>query len=310
MKILITGGAGFIGSNFVRFILKNRPDAEVINLDKLTYAGNLDNLKSIDSPRHTFVKGDICDAKLVRNLMAQADAVVHFAAESHVDNSIKDPEPFIRTNVLGTHVLLESARKSNVKKFIHISTDEVYGTSEIKLKEDAPLKPRNPYSATKASAEFLAYSYNTTYGFPVVITRSSNNFGPCQHAEKLLPVIIMNTLQNKKIPVYGKGLQRRNWLYVEDNCSAISLLLDKGKSGEIYNITDENEMPNIEIVKKILQIFGKPEDLINFVADRPGHDFVYRIDAQKIRSLGWAPAFSFNDALVKTIDWYKSAVST
>ena len=308
MKLLVTGGAGFIGSNFVRFMLENNPEVEIINLDLLTYAGNLDNIKFIDGARHAFVKGDICDKRLVLDLMEQADAVVHFAAESHVDNSIRDSEPFVRTNVLGTQTLLEAARKSDVKKFIHISTDEVYGVSDGKLKEDAQLKPRNPYSATKAAADFLAQSYYITYGLPVVITRAANNFGPCQHSEKLLPKVIMNALQNKKIPVYGQGLQRRNWLYVDDNCAAVNFLLERGKAGEAYNITDENELPNIELVKKVLNILGRPESLIEFVHDRPGHDFVYRIDAAKIRALGWQPKHGFEASLLKTAGWYTDAL--
>ncbi len=307
MKLLVTGGAGFIGSNFIRYILKNCPDYEVVNLDKLTYAGNLENLKDVDkNPNYEFVKGDINEASLVFELCQGVDAVLNFAAESHVDRSIKEPQEFVKTNVLGTNTLLLAAREAKVSRFIQVSTDEVYGSiKEGSFKEEDPLQPSSPYSASKAGADLLALSYFKTYRFPVLVTRSSNNFGPYQYPEKLIPLMITNALQDKPLPVYGDGMNVRDWLYVEDNCAAINLVLHKGKEGEIYNIGAGNEYPNIQIVKEILKILGKPESLIRFVEDRPGHDFRYSVDWSKVKSLGFKPKKSFKEALEETVAWYR-----
>lgn len=314
--LLVTGGCGFIGSNFVRYILKTQPDVHVVNLDKLTYAGNPDNLVNIEKDeRYTFVKGDIADSSLVGKLFEQydIDAVVHFAAESHVDRSIIVPEIFVMTNVLGTQVLLEAARKrwngkSGTNRFVHVSTDEVYGdlgSSEGYFSETTPLAPNSPYSASKAGSDFLVRSYFRTYGFPAIITRCSNNYGPYQYPEKLIPLMIANALDNKPLPVYGDGKNIRDWIYVEDHCIAIDNVLKKGKPGEVFNIGGSNEWHNIEIVKKVLSILGKPESLISFVTDRPGHDRRYAIDASKIKEeLGWTPSVTFEQGIEKTVQWY------
>ncbi|MDU0203705.1 dTDP-glucose 4,6-dehydratase [Paenibacillus sp. MAH-36] len=309
MKILITGGAGFIGSNFVHYILNRYSDYEIINLDALTYAGNLENLRTIqENSNYTFIKGDITDSKLVGSLFEQGvDSVVHFAAESHVDRSILEPDVFVKTNVLGTQVLLEAARKHSVKKFVHVSTDEVYGTlGETGLfTEETPLSPNSPYSASKAGSDLLVRSYHETYGLPVNITRCSNNYGPYQFPEKLIPLMIVNALDDKSLPVYGDGLNIRDWLYVEDHCSAIDLVLHKGVNGEVYNIGGNNERTNIQIVQTILHELGKPESLIKYVKDRPGHDRRYGIDATKItRELGWEPKHNFETGIHETIRWY------
>ncbi|MDD9266604.1 dTDP-glucose 4,6-dehydratase [Paenibacillus sp. GCM10023248] len=309
MKILVTGGAGFIGSNFVHYMLDRYSDYKIINLDALTYAGNLENLTSIqENSNYTFVKGDITDTKLVNSLFEQGvDTVVHFAAESHVDRSILEPDVFVKTNVLGTQVLLEAARKHEVKKFVHVSTDEVYGTlGETGLfTEETPLSPNSPYSASKAGSDLLVRSYHETFGLPVNITRCSNNYGPYQFPEKLIPLMIANALGNKSLPVYGDGLNIRDWLYVEDHCSAIDLVLHKGIDGEVYNIGGNNERTNIQIVQTILRELGKPESLIQYVKDRPGHDRRYGIDATKItRELGWAPKHNFETGIHETIRWY------
>ncbi|MDR6878732.1 dTDP-glucose 4,6-dehydratase [Bacillus sp. 3255] len=309
MKILVTGGAGFIGSNFVHYMLDRYSNYKIINLDALTYAGNLENLTSIqDNSNYTFVKGDITDAGLVNSLFEQGiDTVVHFAAESHVDRSILEPDVFVKTNVLGTQVLLEAARKFNIKKFVHVSTDEVYGTlGETGLfTEETPLSPNSPYSASKAGSDLLVRSYHETFGLPVNITRCSNNYGPYQFPEKLIPLMIANALGNKSLPVYGDGLNIRDWLYVEDHCSAIDLVLHKGIDGEVYNIGGNNERTNIQIVQTILRELGKPESLIQYVKDRPGHDRRYGIDATKItRELGWAPKHNFETGIHETIRWY------
>ncbi len=309
MKILVTGGAGFIGSNFVHYMLDRYPNYRIINLDALTYAGNLENLRSIqENSNYSFVKGDITNSVLVDSLFEQGvDTVVHFAAESHVDRSILEPDVFVKTNVLGTQVLLEAARKYNVKKFVHVSTDEVYGTlGETGLfTEETPLAPNSPYSASKAGSDLLVRSYHETFGLPVNITRCSNNYGPYQFPEKLIPLMIANALSDKSLPVYGDGLNIRDWLYVEDHCSAIDLVLHKGINGEVYNIGGNNERTNIQIVQTILRELGKPESLIQYVKDRPGHDRRYGIDATKITNeLGWVPKHNFETGIHETIRWY------
>jgi dTDP-glucose 4,6-dehydratase len=309
MKILVTGGAGFIGSNFVLYLMKQHPDYEVINLDALTYAGNLENLESVQNhSKYTFVKADITDREKVESLFGQGvDAVVHFAAESHVDRSIMDPDVFVKTNVLGTQVLLDAAKKFNISKFVHVSTDEVYGTLGETgfFTETTPLAPNSPYSASKAGSDLLVRAYHETFGMNVNITRCSNNYGPFQFPEKLIPLMISHALQDKALPVYGDGLNVRDWLYVEDHCQAIDLVLHQGKSGEVYNIGGNNERTNLQIVRTILAELGKPESLITFVRDRPGHDRRYAIDASKIRAeLGWQPQYPFETGIKKTIQWY------
>lgn len=309
MKVLVTGGAGFIGSNFVHYMLDRYPSYEIINLDALTYAGNIENLLSIqENSQYTFVKGDITNTELVNSLFDQGiDTVVHFAAESHVDRSILEPDVFVKTNVLGTQVLLEAARKYSVKKFVHVSTDEVYGTlGESGLfTEDTPLSPNSPYSASKAGSDLLARAYHETFGLPINITRCSNNYGPYQFPEKLIPLMIANALSDKALPVYGDGLNIRDWLYVEDHCSAIDLVLHKGINGEVYNIGGNNERTNIQIIQTILPELGKPESLIQYVKDRPGHDRRYGIDATKItEELGWKPKHNFETGIHETIRWY------
>lgn len=309
MKILVTGGAGFIGSNFVHYMLDRYPSYEIINLDALTYAGNLENLLSIQENSHyTFVKGDITNTELVNSLLDQGiDTVVHFAAESHVDRSILEPDVFVKTNVLGTQVLLEAARKYSVKKFVHVSTDEVYGTlgDTGLFTEETPLAPNSPYSASKAGSDLLVRAYYETFGLPINITRCSNNYGPYQFPEKLIPLMIANALSDKALPVYGDGLNIRDWLYVEDHCSAIDLVLHKGINGEVYNIGGNNERTNIQIIQTILRELGKPESLMQFVKDRPGHDRRYGIDATKItEELGWKPKHNFETGIHETIRWY------
>ncbi|PGK37957.1 dTDP-glucose 4,6-dehydratase [Bacillus anthracis] len=310
MKILVTGGAGFIGSNFIRYMLKTYPTYQIVNLDMLTYAGNLENLKSIESnPNYTFIKGDISDYKLIRHVFEteQFEYVVNFAAESHVDRSIIYPHIFVQTNIQGTQTLLEAAKQFEVTKYIQISTDEVYGTLDTSgfFTENTPLAPNSPYSASKASADLLVRSYYETYGLPINITRCSNNYGPFHFPEKLIPLIIINTLANKHLPVYGDGLHVRDWLHVEDHCQAIDLVLHNGKVGEIYNIGGNNEYTNIEIVKRIIQYLGKSESLIHYVTDRPGHDRRYAIDSSKLqKELGWSPKYTFDIGIEQTIKWY------
>jgi dTDP-glucose 4,6-dehydratase len=310
MNILVTGGAGFIGSNFIHYLLEEYNDIRVINYDKLTYAGNLNNLKDIEhDSRYTFVKGDICDAPLLENVIKKEDInqIINFAAESHVDRSITGPEVFIKTDVLGSFTLLESCRKHDIDRYIQISTDEVYGSIERgSFKETDSLHPSSPYSASKASADLLVNAYFTTYTLPVMITRSSNNFGPFQYPEKLIPFFIIRALKNEYLPVYGDGLNVRDWLYVEDNCRAINKVRMKGKTGEIYNIGADKEHSNIEITRIILEELHKPKTLIRFVNDRPGHDRRYSINSEKIRKLGWDPIESqdFINTLKKTIQWY------
>ncbi|AUO06979.1 spore coat protein [Paenibacillus jamilae] len=309
MKLFVTGGAGFIGSNFVLYMLKQHPDYEIVNIDALTYAGNLENLKSIENhPKHTFVKADITDAQVIDQLMQQGiDVVVNFAAESHVDRSILAPEVFVKTNVLGTQVLLNAAKKNNVTKFVQVSTDEVYGSlGETGLfTEETPLQPNSPYSASKAGGDLLVRAYHETFGLPVNITRCSNNYGPYQFPEKLIPLMISRALSDQQLPVYGDGLNIRDWLYVEDHCSAIDLVIHQGKLGEVYNIGGNNERTNVHIVKTILEELGKPESLISYVQDRPGHDRRYGIDPSKtMNELGWKPKHSFETGIKETIRWY------
>ncbi|MDI6818631.1 MAG: dTDP-glucose 4,6-dehydratase [Methanothermobacter thermautotrophicus] len=305
-KILVTGGAGFIGSNFIRYMLQEHP-YHIINLDALTYCGNLENLRGVeDDPRYTFVRGSITDRKLVDGIIKDVDAVINFAAESHVDRSIEDPEIFIRTNILGTQTLLEASRRHGVERFIQISTDEVYGSAEKGyFTEETPLAPNSPYSASKASADLMVRAYHRTYGLPVNITRCSNNYGPYQFPEKLIPLMITNALENKPLPVYGDGMNVRDWIHVLDHCRAVDLVLHRGRVGEVYNIGGNSERRNIEIVELIVRELGRDESLIRFVEDRPGHDRRYAIDASKIRNeLGWRPLYSFEEGIRETIRWY------
>jgi len=307
MKILVTGGAGFIGSNFIRYILKKYQDYEVANLDKLTYCGNTDNLRDVqDNPKYTFIKGDIKDADVANKAMEGCDVVVNFAAESHVDRSIKNPNHFVKTNVHGVLTLLRVAKTMNISRFIQIGTDEVYGSIEKgSFTEESVLNPRSPYSASKAGADLLALSFYITYKLPVIVIRSSNNFGPYQYPEKLVPLFITNALENKKLPLYADGTNIRDWLFVLDNCKAIDIVLHKGKIGEIYNVSKGDEIANIELTRKILRYVGKGEDLIQFVKDRPGHDKRYSLDCAKIKALGWQPRHDFESALKETIEWYR-----
>lgn len=306
MKILVTGGAGFIGSNFIRLILNKYDDYEVINLDKLTYAGNLENVKDVESNQnYRFVQGDICDGVVVDKIMNGVDAVVNFAAESHVDRSIGGPADFINTDVFGTYVLLEAARQHGVGRYLQISTDEVYGSiKDGSFTEEDILEPSSPYSASKAGGDMQVMAYYTTFGLPTLITRSSNNFGPFQHPEKLIPLFITNAMENQALPLYGDGSNVRDWIYVTDNCEGIDMVLHKGEVGQIYNIGGGNERDNITITRMILEILGKSEDLIRPVRDRPGHDFRYSIDCSKAKTLGWQPAHDFESALKETVDWY------
>ncbi len=306
MNILVTGGLGFIGSNFIRHML-NKNHCQIINLDKVTYCANFENLKDVEkNANYKFVKGDICDKNIVGKLVKKVDVIINFAAETHVDRSITAPGDFIKTDVFGTYVLLEAARKFNIKKYIQISTDEVYGSiRKGSFKETDSLNPSSPYSASKASADHLVSSYFDTYGLPILITRSSNNFGPNQYPEKLIPLFITNLLDGKKIPVYGDGLNVRDWVYVLDNCEAVNLVLDKGKTGEIYNIGGGNEKTNIEIARALLKELGKEKSFIEFVKDRMGHDKRYSLDCSKLRGLGWKPRYNFDQAIESTIGWYK-----
>lgn len=309
MKIVITGGAGFIGSNFVRYMVNKYPEYDFINFDALTYAGNLENLTDIkDKANYTFVKGDIADAQSVEAVMATGvTAIVNFAAESHVDRSIEDPGIFVKTNVVGTQVLLDAARKYKIGKYVQVSTDEVYGTlgADGLFSETTPLAPNSPYSASKTGADLLVRAYHETYGMNVNITRCSNNYGPYHFPEKLIPLVITNVMEGKEIPVYGDGLQIRDWLHVTDHCSAINLVLHQGKPGEVYNVGGNNERTNLHIVQTILKELGKPETLIKHVTDRLGHDRRYAIDATKIRTeLGWEPQYTFETGIKDTVAWY------
>jgi dTDP-glucose 4,6-dehydratase len=308
-NILVTGGAGFIGSNFVHYLAANHPDWNVVNLDKLTYAGNLENLTGIgEGPRYRFVKGDIADRESVASLVEESDYVVNFAAETHVDRSIHDAGEFILTDVYGTFVLLEAFRSaSRAKRFIQISTDEVYGAIATgSACETDPLAPRNPYAASKAGADRLAYSYFVTYDVPVIVTRASNNYGPRQYPEKVIPLFVTNAIEDKPLPLYGDGLQVRDWLHVEDHCRAIDLLLQEGVAGETYNIGGGHELPNIELTGKVLDLLGKPRTLITHVTDRPGHDRRYSLDTEKLRGLGWSPRVAFDEGLAATVEWYRA----
>lgn len=305
MRVLVTGGAGFIGSNFVRHLLQNGGDS-VVSLDALTYAGSRDNLDGVlDHPRHEFVEGDIRDEGLVRDLVADVDAVVNFAAESHVDRAIESAEPFVETNVQGTRALLDAAVGGDVERFVQVSTDEVYGqVLDGKFTEDDPLDPRNPYSATKAGADLLARSYVPTHGLPVVITRTCNNFGPRQHPEKLVPKFIERADEGKPLPVYGDGSNVREWIYVEDNCRALDLVLREGTIGDVYNVGSGEEKTNLEVTRAILDAVGADESLVEFVEDRAGHDQRYALATSKIESLGWEPRYSFEEGLRRTVDYY------
>jgi len=310
MKILVTGGAGFIGCNFIRHVLGARRHYEIVNYDKLTYAGNLANLESVaENQNYRFVRGDICDAASVEAAMRGCDAVVHFAAESHVDRSIYEPAPVIETNVTGTFILLQIARKVSVSRFVHISTDEVYGDIPPGMfaNEDSSLQPSSPYSASKASADLLVRSYVRTYGFPALITRSSNNYGPYQFPEKFVPLMVTNALQNKTLPIYGDGKQQRDWLHVEDNCRGILTVLESGKVGEVYNIGGLDLEENLTMVRHMLRLMGKPESLLSYVQDRPGHDRRYALDCKKLEAeLSWRPEIPLEDGLRQTIEWYQN----
>jgi dTDP-glucose 4,6-dehydratase len=309
-NVLVTGGAGFIGSNFVHYFLGAHKDVKLVNFDKLTYAGNLENLTSVASdPRYVFVKGDICDRTAVDAVLKQhaIDTIVHFAAESHVDRSITGATVFVTTNVLGTQILLDAAKAHGIERFLHVSTDEVYGSlgATGKFTEQTPLHPNSPYAASKASSDLIALAYQHTFGLPVLVTRCSNNYGPYQFPEKLIPLMIANALENKPLPVYGEGLNVRDWLFVGDHCSAIDTVLRKGRIGEVYNIGGENEWKNIDIVRLLLQRLKKPESLITYVKDRLGHDLRYAIDATKaMQELGWRPSVTFEEGLSTTINWY------
>jgi dTDP-glucose 4,6-dehydratase len=313
VKILVTGGAGFIGSNFIHYMMEKHPDYRIICLDKLTYAGNLRNLESVlNIENFRFIKGDICDRELVYKVFEEEkpDVVVNFAAESHVDRSIEDPEIFLKTNVIGTQVLMDACRKYGIKRFHQVSTDEVYGDlpldrPDLKFTEKSPLKPSSPYSASKASADLLVMAYHRTYGLPVTISRCSNNYGPYQFPEKLIPLMIINAIHDRPLPVYGDGKNVRDWIHVKDHCEAIDLIIHEGKEGEIYNIGGENERSNIEVVKMILKELSKPESLIKFVKDRPGHDRRYALDITKMKEeFDWSPKISFEEGLRSTIKWY------
>jgi len=312
MRLLVTGGAGFIGSNFVHYMLERYPDYHILDLDALTYAGNLDNLKgAMDNPGHKFIQGRIEDGTLVDGLMEVVDTVINFAAESHVDRSIVEPQVFIKTNVLGTQVLLDAALRHKVKLFYQISTDEVYGAVDLdsaeRFTEESPLLPNSPYAASKTSADLLVRAYYRTYGLPVIISRCTNNYGSRQHPEKFIPTVILNALRDEPVPIYGDGLYVRDWIHVLDHCRAIDLILHKGKVGEVYNIGGDNEWANIELAKKLLQITGKPEKLLQSVQDRPGHDRRYALSSDKLkRELDWNPLIPFDQGLTETARWYSN----
>ena len=311
MKLLVTGGAGFIGSNFIRYVLTEHSDAHVTNLDKLTYAGNLENLADVsEDARYRFIRGDVADTDAVERLLQKGfDAVIHFAAESHVDRSLEDAAPFLRTNILGTQTLLEAARRHSVPRFLHISTDEVYGSAPpgAAFDEQSPLAPSSPYAASKAAADLLVLSYMHNHNFPAIVLRCTNNYGPHQFPEKLIPLMVANALEDKPLPVYGDGLQERDWLYVEDHCRAIDLVLRNGTLGEIYNIGSGAPLNNLHVVHSLLGLLGKPESLIEYVEDRPGHDRRYALDGSKLRTeLGWEPKHTFEEGLKKTVEWYRS----
>ena len=307
MKLLVTGGSGFIGSNFIRHVLGAHPEDHVVNLDKLTYAGNPANLADVEhDARYTFVHGDVCDAALVRDVARGVDAVVNFAAESHVDRSLMEPDAFLKTDVFGVFTLLEAVRELAIPRLVHISTDEVYGSvAHGSSRESDPLRPSNPYSASKAGGDLLALAYWQTHRLPVVITRSSNNFGPFQYPEKVIPLFVTNALEDTPLPLYGDGRNVRDWLYVLDNCAAIDLVLRRGRDGEVYNVGGGHEVENIVLTRQVLRLTGKPETLIAPVRDRPGHDRRYSLDSKKVRQLGWAPRHAFPAALEATVGWYR-----
>jgi dTDP-glucose 4,6-dehydratase len=307
MKLLVTGGAGFIGSNFVRHVLANYPDDQIVVLDKLTYAGRTENLADHeDNPNYSFIHGAIEDREVVAQAVEGVDAIVNFAAESHVDRSIEEPDAFITTDVFGTQVLLEAAREHKIERYLQISTDEVYGSiDEGSFTEKSPIDPSSPYSASKAGGDMLVQAYHRTYGLPALITRASNNYGPYHYPEKLIPLCVLNAFAGIKLPVYGDGMQVRNWLYVEDHCSGIYAALTKGKEGEVYNIGGPDECPNIEVVKRIVELTGNDESLIEYVKDRPGHDVRYSLSSAKIRELGWEPKTHFAEGLEQTVQWYR-----
>ena len=311
MKLLVTGGAGFIGSNFIRHLLGTHRDLTLVNLDKLTYAGNPESLSDVATDsRYQFIRGDISNQQSVNEIFATGfDAVVNFAAETHVDRSIEDSSPFLRTNVAGVQCLLEAARRTKLPRFVHISTDEVYGSAPagVNFTEEALLDPRSPYAASKAAADHFVAAYANTYGVSAIILRCTNNYGPFQFPEKLIPLMIANAQEDKALPIYGDGMQERDWLFVEDYCRAIALTLEKGKTGEVYNVSAGTPQPNLKIVKTILRYLGKPESLMQYVKDRPGHDRRYALDSSKIRKqLGWRPFVSFEEGIARTIDWYRS----
>jgi len=308
--LLVTGGAGFIGSNFIHYLLKYYPRCRVINLDKLTYAGNLDNLRDVeDDPRYEFIHGDIRDREVVNKIIKRVNGIIHFAAETHVDRSILDAGEFILTDVYGSFVLFEALKNSDVEFFIHISTDEVYGSrDEGYFKEDDPMCPSSPYAASKAAADRLAYSYWVTYGLPILILRPSNNFGPYQYPEKFIPLFVSNALDGKPLPLYGKGTNVRDWLYVEDNCRAIDVVMRKGRTGEAYNVGANNEVANIRVAERIVDLLEKPRSLITLVKDRLGHDRRYALDCRKIHDLGWKPEREFDESLELTVHWYQENI--
>ena len=308
MRLLITGGAGFIGSNFVRYYLANHADCEIVNFDKLTYAGNLENLRDVeDDARYAFLQGDICDVEAVSEAMQGVDVVVNFAAETHVDRSIGDPSGFLMTDIFGVHVLLSSARAHAVGMFVQISTDEVYGPATADpFTEDAPLNPRNPYSASKGGGELLARSFFSTYGCPVIVTRAANNVGPNQYPEKAVPLFTTNAIEDRPLPLYGSGEQERDYMHVRDHCAALDVILEKGEPGAVYNIGAGNHMKNIDMARLILRELGKPEDLIVHVRDREGHDFRYAVDSSKLRAMGWQPRYGAEEAIRETVRWYSA----
>ena len=308
MRLLVAGGAGFIGSNYIHWVLRERPDVEVTNYDLLTYAGNLENLREVEEgPRYRFVKGDICDAALLDDVVPGHDAIVNFAAESHVDRSIDWAAEFVRTNVLGTNALLDAARRHRTPRFLQVSTDETYGSIDVgSFREEDRLDPSSPYSASKAGGDMLVRAYHRTYGLPVLVTRGSNTFGPYQYPEKVIPLFVTNLLEDKPVPLYGDGLNIRDWIHVEDHASGIHTVLEKGEIGQIYNVAGGNELTNVELSKKLCDLLSKPHSLITPVADRPGHDRRYSVDTTRLRALGWSPRWGLEDALQATVEWYRS----
>ena len=308
MRILVTGGAGFIGSNYVRYVLSHHPEDSVLNLDALTYAGNLENLSDVvNDTRYSFVRGDICDGAVIEELMGRVDAVVNFAAESHIDRSIQSAGAFVDTDVKGLYVLLDAARRHSLTRFLHVSTDEVYGSIDTgSFTEEAPLDPSSPYSASKAGGELMARAFARTFGYKILITRGSNTYGPYHYPEKVIPLFITNLIENQQVPLYGDGLNVRDWLYVDDHCSGIDTVLWKGEPGQAYNIGGDQERTNLELTRRLLELLGKGEEMIRHVKDRPGHDRRYSIATAKVRCLGWAPTVSFEEGLARTVAWYQT----